>query len=193
VSKGRAYWESALPALHASLRTHAGRRLPHFPDRAEDLASDAIAGLVRWVRAHRDRVPASWLAAAQPPAEAVEELRKLAFAFLRRRMADAARGRARESALEQSPESAEGESRTEEPEREALLRRMVAVCARVLEGSEAEELELVAVSIGSERRSGAFDSAERKRLQRLRLRLSEAIRDELGASAAALLRGNDEA
>jgi DNA-directed RNA polymerase specialized sigma24 family protein len=165
--------DAELPALERSLRTFLRRKLPSRAADHDDLVADTIARL--WeMRNRRDDL-------REFPSDAVQ-LRALARVILRHRIADLFRNEARAWA-ERSAEDVDNVA-SNEPAQEAqlMIDRMLRIVTRILANGDPKDRELLRM------RRGPMGASDRKRLERLRTRLSQAIEVELGVDAKRLLR-----
>lgn len=212
---GRARWERSLNEVTTALRTRLRRTLPSLTHEHDDLLHDTLAALTTHAqRAMRDGLaPAMWgepVTAGPLEGGPRDELLRIAHTILRRRVADLFRARSRAWQAGVLPPAgaptgndpggqglgvddagntaAEGELRTPEAERRALLVRMLRVCSSVLDEMSDEDRELLESAADERDRERPLTDRERQRLRRARLRLTAAIRDELGDDAASLLR-----
>lgn len=188
------WWQRQLETLLPTLREQLRRRLPALRSTHEDLLQEAVADLTARLSSHRAQYPASWYAEGAPSdTEEQSYFARLTQMILRRRVADHFRERVRDPARSTAEPPEPHESTLDAPppvpaDRAALQARMLALCARFVAALPEEDRGLVLLVAGlSDEEDRALDARERQRLHRVRARLGELVRKELGASAASLL------
>ncbi|UTY58323.1 hypothetical protein [Massilia sp. erpn] len=174
-----------LEGLHEALRSFGHHRFPALREEVDDLAAQTLSDVWSYL---------GGLQGATPLAR--DEVRKLAFTVFRRRAADLFRRRAQQPLLsmEEVPDAVQTVAE-EGPgkERALLYRRMLRICLAEMAGVNEEDRLLLARVADLDSAYVAADHEalaprERQRLRRLRLRLAEAIRREMGEDARQLLR-----
>jgi hypothetical protein len=190
-----AWWEAQLPAIERRMREFLGRRLPTLRQQHDDLVNESLAAMTERVKREPTLHPRSWYVPEGPVDEAERAyLDRLAMAILRRRIADMFRQRARhwgdrddDSAIDLAVAG------DPSPDRAATLARMLRICVATLAEMSDEDRELITAQ--SNRDAGsvarALTDRERQRLRRARARLTEAIRDRMGADVDDLLAPED--
>lgn len=170
-----------LPNIMQQLRRRVARRLPLLASDHEDLVSQTVTDLARWLKTHPETVVPGNVAA----------LERLAARILNRRIADLFRDATRrwgtvgEEVLEHVP------SPTASVERRVLVEKLLRLTAAFIATLDDDERELVMMGSGEADESRALKDVERKRLQRIRERLDNFISERVGAKPADLLRGGD--
>lgn len=168
-----------LQSLRNALRNYGRLRFPALHGELDDLVAQAVSDLWEFLSAR-----------GMAEVTAADALR-LAYTIFRRRAADAYRKGAQRWAI--SLDSL-GESDQADPadarQRQALLyRRMLRICVAELAKADAQDRMLLAGIVGLvEEPDGAMAARDRQRLHRLRRRLAQAVRRELGEDAQRLLR-----
>jgi RNA polymerase sigma-70 factor (ECF subfamily) len=167
-------WED----VRAALRNYGRRHFPALQSEIDDLVAQAVSDLWEYLAA-RD----GWLQES--------EIRRIAYAIFKRRAADAFRGAAKDWALQLDalPEADQADERAIDASHSLLYRKMLRVCiAELANVSDEDDLLLSIVAGTGPDVHGGLEPKARQRLHRLRKRLTEAIRRELGEDAKALLR-----
>lgn len=168
-----------LHSLRSALRNYGRLRFPALHGELDDLVAQAVSDL--W----------EFLSERGMAEVAAADVLRLAYTIFRRRAADAYRKGAQRWAV--SLDSL-GESEQADPadarQRQALLyRRMLRICVAELAKADAQDRLLLAGIAGlGDEPDGAMAARDRQRLHRLRRRLAQAVRRELGEDAQRLLR-----
>ncbi|SFV16273.1 hypothetical protein [Pseudoduganella namucuonensis] len=165
--------------LRGALQSYGRRRFPALREEIDDLASQALSDLWEYV------------ACGQDEGKDALDLRKLAFAIFRRRAVDGFRRSARLWALslDTLPEAELPAGAGVDPARSALYSRMLRIClVELADVAESDRALLSALDSGALAPGQPMAARERQRLHRLRVRLRDAIRRELGEDASQLLR-----
>lgn len=175
-------------ALRESLRRFGHSRFPALHDEVDDLVDQTLSDLWRFLAPQQGRR----VGARDIPDRLFdsEDARRIAFSIFKRRAADAFRANAERWARQpdDDPRAPAGDVLADVAARRLLMRRMLRVCVAELATVSREDRDLLAFAAGlNSRRSGNLAARDRQRLHRLRLRLSDAIRRELGEDAATLL------
>ncbi|MES2259134.1 MAG: hypothetical protein V4724_11470 [Pseudomonadota bacterium] len=169
-----------LDALRTALRSYGRRHFPALRAEVDDLIGQALSDLWEYLAARAD--------GAQVDAPAV---RRLAYAIFRRRAADVFRKgvQGRTLSLDSLPELEQAGSGGADRVKAMLYRQMLRICIDELaQLAEPDRLLLAeAIGLGGDG-APAPDARARQRLHRLRQKLAEAIRRELGEDAKRLLR-----
>ncbi|WP_256079138.1 hypothetical protein [Massilia sp. YIM B04103] len=173
-----------LEGLHEALRSFGHHRFPALREEADDLAAQTLSDVWAYLDGQRGASPL-----------AADAVRKLAFTVFRRRAADLFRRRAQQPQLsmEEAPEAELVAEERPTKERALLYRRMLRIClAELAQADEQDRLLLARVADFDPGYVAADYEAlaprERQRLRRLRQRLAEVIRREMGEDARQLLR-----
>ncbi|MGO4378547.1 hypothetical protein [Pseudoduganella sp. RAF53_2] len=167
-----------LDELRSALRNYVRKHFPGLHDEADDLTAQAISDLWEYLE-KRGEIP-------DQPA-----IRKIGYAILKRRAADIFRKPARDWAmsLDNLSEAEQADPAQPDAWRAALHRRMLHICvAELADASQEDDLLLSMVAGTGPDQKDALDARTRQRLHRLRARLAEAIRRELGEDAKKLLK-----
>ena len=167
-----------LDELREALRNYGRRHFPALHNEIDDLVAQAVSDLWEYL-AKRGEI-------ADPSA-----IRKIGYAILKRRAADTFRKSAREwaSSLDNLSEAEQADPAQPDIDRAALYQRMLRICVAELAGAAQEDALLLSMVAGiGPDVDGALDARARQRLHRLRARLAEAIRRELGEDARKLLK-----
>jgi RNA polymerase sigma-70 factor (ECF subfamily) len=183
--------DDVIRKLLAEIRRYGHARFPPLRHEIEDLANETIADFVEYLAGARQ---AGGEKGAARPAEALDplEMRRIAFAIFRRRAVDALRQAARRwtRSIDELGESEIPNAPDEDHAKRILLRQMLRICMAELASMSKEDRNLLAMAGGivSTESAAALSPRDRQRLHRLRERLAQAIRKELGASAKTLLK-----
>lgn len=175
-----------LAELRHALRSYCRKRYPSLYEDIDDLTGQTLSDLWEYLAARA-------LDAVLP----LDAVRRLAFAIFRRRAVDLLRSAARQWALDGAGAGVAQQQRQESEESEGggaagvsntvLYRHMLRVClAELAVAPEADRALLALVVDGGQQ--AAMSGRDRQRLRRLRLRLADAVRRELGEDARRLLR-----
>lgn len=172
--------DEQLRSLRRALRNYGRLRFPALHGELDDLVAQALSDLWEFLS---ERGGGGRMAA--------DEVLRLAYTIFSRRAADAYRKGAQRwlvslDSLGDSEQADPADAR----QRQALLyRRMLGVCAAELAKADQQDRLLLAGIAGlGEAAPGAMGARDRQRLHRLRRRLAQAIRSELGEEAQRLLR-----
>jgi DNA-directed RNA polymerase specialized sigma24 family protein len=146
--------DSEVPELRAYLYGYLRRALPAYAQEHDDLVGDALLHLVQYLSAHREELPLA---------------RKIGLArhILRARIVDLFRKNAR--ALESVYSDERTPTGSPSAEDVAAYRELLLRCLRVIEQASVEDRAFL---LGLTEREGPMDDAGRKRISRLRARLS---------------------
>lgn len=170
-----------LEELRAALRNYVRRHFPALHSEIDDLVAQAISDLWQYLAARDGLLPEG-------------EVRKIAYAIVKRRSIDAFRGVAKTWALqlEALPEADQADATVADVGRSLLHRKMLRICiAELADVSDEDDLLLSVVAGTGPDPHGGLDPKARQRLHRLRKRLADAIKRELGEDAKILLRDGD--
>jgi hypothetical protein len=177
--------DEQLHTLRRVLRNYGRVRFPALQAELDDLVAQAVSDLWEFLSLRH---------AAPPGGVASDDVWRLAYTLFRRRAADAYRKGAQRWALGMDSLDGLAEADQSDPadarQRQALLyRRMLRICVAELAQLEPQDRWLLAGMIGLEDKPrGPMAARDRQRLHRLRRRLADAVRRELGEDAQRLLR-----
>ncbi len=190
-SCGSPWWETELPSIRQVHGAYLRRHLPAFRSDHEDLLHDTLLTLTRYIQEHDSSLPQSWFGPVEPRDDTDREyLHQLARKILRRRIADFFRKRVRIKEVYSIEDYRRNlvDDKAPSPERKILLAQMLKVTALLLDELPQKDRDLVALISDDARFRNALNTAERKRLHRIRIKLREKIAKYLGTEAADLLR-----
>jgi DNA-directed RNA polymerase specialized sigma24 family protein len=187
------WWERQLPAVAHIARAYLSRHYPAIRHAHEDLVGDALLSLAERLKRDPVGLPQSWMESTDEIKEVDREhFFRLASMMVKRRAVDYFRDNAREWSstvnieeieLEQIP----GET-LKDQERRHLAAQMLAICVNALADMSEEDRNLIAILSGEAPLSGRpLTAGERQRLHRLRRKLADEIRRQLGDTVKALL------
>lgn len=176
--------DEQLHRLRRALRDYGRVRFPALQSELDDLVAQTVSDLWEFLS----------LRAATPAGAGHDDIWRLAYTLFRRRAADAYRKGAQRWAL--GMDSLDGLTEADQSDpadarhKQALLyQRMLRICVAELAQSDPQDRLLLAGIAGLEDKPrGAMAARDRQRVHRLRRRLAEAIRRELGEDAQRLLR-----
>jgi RNA polymerase sigma-70 factor (ECF subfamily) len=177
--------DKSLEQLREELRRYGQSRFPQLRNEIDDLVNQTLFQLWQYTKGSRSQE-------RSPPGSAIERdstVRRIAFTIFKRRAVDAYRKSAKEWAVRSDLESADQQTSPDQgAERSALLKQMLRVCIAELADMTSEDRALLAELSEGGPRHEAVSARDRQRLKRIRQRLATAISQQLGESAAKLLR-----
>lgn len=187
------WWARQLDAVTKRSVLYLRRHFPGIANAHDDIASEAKTQLAEQiVRDERD-YPRSWYEAG--PSEDSSEhdyFFQLAQTILRRRIADHFREKslawARDVDIDSIPEESLSENRQSD-ERRATLEKMLKLSIQFMATLPPEDRLLVArLAEGAGADKIPYTAAERQRVHRMRKKLADQMREQLGESVTSLLR-----
>ncbi len=171
--------------LRGVLRHYGRQRFPALRGELDDLVAQALSDV--WVLLKSRGAPEL---AAMPDRDVL----RLAYTVFRRRAADAYRKQAQRWALgigslDGLTEDDQADPADARQQQALLYQRMLRICMAELAQVEPQDRQLLAGVAGlDDALPGAMAARDRQRLHRLRRRLAQAVRRELGEEAQRLLR-----
>lgn len=184
-----------LASIGHDLTKFGRNRFPALRGEMDDLVNESLADLWRYV--HGPSSPIKNLLCSHQhsgSAESKEALLRLARTIFRRRVADMFRSAAAQWAkthvvsLEQVDLELAPIVENSKPERRLLMAQMLRICVRELTLVPRDDLDLLALVGGfGEEQTRKLSARERQRIHRLRGRLADTIRHELGERVQELL------
>jgi DNA-directed RNA polymerase specialized sigma24 family protein len=189
-SRGSPWWEKELFSIRQEQSTYLRRRLPAFRPDHDDLLNDTLLTLTKHIRGHASSLPESWFKFSEPPEPDRQHLHKLASKILSRRIADFYRQRVHVKSVYSIDDYRQRlvDSKAPSSDRKLLVEQMLKVTALLLDELRPKDRDLLALISDDPDFRAALSTSERKRLQRIRIRLRQKIARHLGAEAADLLR-----
>jgi DNA-directed RNA polymerase specialized sigma24 family protein len=183
------WWETELPTIKAELIGYLRRRVPALRIEHDDLLSDALWSLAKYLEQHSPTLPPSWFNDRPPTKEERSRLHKLATVILKRRIADHFRKSSPfQDYVDISDIDLAYESHAVGHERRVIVTRILAVVQSTLDRMSSEDRDLIILVSERDDSSDALDDRDRKRLERIRKKLKERIAQKLGPEAAALVK-----
>jgi DNA-directed RNA polymerase specialized sigma24 family protein len=182
------WWESQLPTIKKQLNLYVRKRLPARPDDQEDLVSETFLSFCQQIRQRPEAFPHSWFEPVEPASDSERGyLQQLLTVILRRRIADHFRAETRAwSISRQNSEKMVGSHL--DSETQTLFATMLTIVLQTLADSTESDRDILALVSGT---GGVFEKAlhprDRQRLKRLRAKLGQEIRKQLGSKASDLL------
>lgn len=184
-------WHAALPALERSLRAEVRARAPALSAEHDDFVNDALDALAKFLERRAEGFPERWFVGDEALGdEDRARLRGLATMMLNRRMADYFRATQRWRRVSLTLKR----DRPPQPnvDKGLLLKEALRVTLDFLAEVDAHDRALILTEPDAEPGARtARSDAERKRVSRLRRRLSERLREALGEDAKAILNVRD--
>jgi DNA-directed RNA polymerase specialized sigma24 family protein len=187
------WWETELPSIRKEQRAYLRRHLPAFSSDHDDLLNDTLLALTEHIQRRRSSLPESWFGYVEPKKEAEQQrLHAVARIILRRRIADFFRKHTHLKNVYPiaSYQDKVVDRKTTSTDRKMLLARMLQITWSLLDELSQKDRDLVALISDDPDFPLSLNDTERKRLERLRIKLKKRVARELGAEAADLFRSS---
>lgn len=183
------WWETEVPTIRAEFIRYLKRHVPALRNDHDDLISDTLWSLTKYVEQNSSTLPPSWFHDRSPNDEERSRLHKLATVILKRRIADYFRKRVPpRDQVDISSEEYAYESHAVGHERKVIVTKILDVVRSALDRMSAEDRDLILLVSEDAESSDALDTRDRQRLHRIRKKLRLRIAQQLGPEAAALVK-----
>jgi len=185
------WWKHQLMRLRSQIKVFLAWKHPDLSQHFDDLSSDTIEAITRYVSTNASRLPQSWYQTNENIVSTSERkyLNRLAMTIVNRRVIDFRRKNQTELKLYEHISSVSYPEQSS-VERKVFLANVLAETAFCIQQFPEKDRELLIGTITSQKKPKALSDKDRKRLNRLRKKIASILRHRLGEKVVDLLAEN---